>query len=71
MQQKTSPQSVLKQISQLRSFLLLVNNVLVAVRHGALTVHLLLSPLATKAEHCFRPATANKKVEANQSKQSG
>lgn len=37
-------QPVLKHIIQLRTFILLVNNVLMAVRHGTFTVHLLLSP---------------------------
>ncbi len=66
--QKIPIQSVLKQIIQLHTFILLVNNVLIAVRHGAFTVHLLLSALATKPVYCFNTSFANNKVEANQSK---
>lgn len=66
--QQISPQSVLKQIIQPRTFILLVNNALMAARHGAFTVHLLLSSLATKSVYCFNTTSANNKVEANQSK---
>lgn len=68
MLQKISLQPVLKQIIQLHTFILLVNNALIAVRHGAFTVHLLLSALATKSVYCFNTTFANNKVEANQSK---
>lgn len=63
-----SLQSVLKKIIQLHTSILLVNNVLIAVRHGAFTVHLLLSPLTTKSVYCFNTTFANNKVKANQSK---
>lgn len=66
--QKILLQSVLRQITQLHTFILLVNNALIAERHGAFTAHLLLSPLATKSVYCFNATFANNKVEANQSK---
>lgn len=61
-------QFVLKQIIQLHTFILLVSDVLIAMGHGAFTVHLLLSLHATKSVYCFVTTFSNNKVEANQSK---
>lgn len=51
-------------------FISLVNNVLIAVKHSALMVHLLPeSQPQTKSVYCFNTTVANNKVEANQSKE--